>query len=152
MKTKGLMFIALLFSGATFAQTATVKHEQQVKVSSSTQVDATGTQAAANTNTSAAAGGESAVTVDPSAVSAAKGEVKSNVESGVKTGVEAASHVEKQTVKAGKATVQQVNNVTATAARSTMHVNGAVNNSLKVNAAPVKVNTLTTGAIGLKGL
>lgn len=158
MKAKGLMFIALLISGAAFAQTTTVKQDQQVKVSSNTGVNAAadGQHAAAgastNTSISAAANTGTAVTVDPSAASAAKGQVKGNVENGVKTGVETAGHLEKQTVTTGKAAVRQVNNVTATAARSTMHVNSAVNNSLKVNAAPVKVSNITTGAIGLKGL
>lgn len=176
MKTKGLMIAALFISGAAFAQTATVKQEQEVKVSSNTQVGATAgdqhanaqanTQANTHANAQANAQGnvhtnaqataasqqESAVTVDPSAAVAAKSAVKSNAESGVKAVQATGDHLEKQAVETGKMAAGQVNNVTATAARSKMHVNGAVNNSLKVKAAPVKVNTLTTGAVGLKSL
>lgn len=171
MRTKGLMFIALFISGAAFGQTATVKQEQQVKAGSNTGVNAAaGNQrvtAATNTSSEVNAGSasavsagqvnapasaaynrESAVTVDPSAVSAAKGEAKSNVESGLETGLATGGHLEKQTVTAGKAAGRQVKNVTATAA----HINGTVNNSLKIKAAPVKVNTMTAGAVRLGGL
>ncbi|SEN54221.1 hypothetical protein SAMN04488505_11138 [Chitinophaga rupis] len=175
MRTKGLMFIALFISGAAFGQTTTVKQEQQVKAGSNTGVNAAaGNQhvtAATNTSSEVNAGSasavssgqvsapasiannrESAVTVDPSAVSAAKGEVKGNVESGLETGLATGGHLEKQTVKAGKAAGRQVKDVTATAAHSAVHVNGTVNNSLKVKAAPVRVNTMTAGAVRLGGL
>jgi hypothetical protein len=177
MKTKGLMIAALFISGAAFAQSTTVKQEQQVKVSNGTRADAaTATPHAnaqatataqqesavtvdpsaatphANAQATAAAQQEGAVTVDPSAAAAAKSAVKSNAESGVKAVQATGDQLEKQTVQTAKMATGHVNSVTATAARSTMHVNGAINNSLKVKAAPIKVNTLTAGAVGLKGL
>ncbi|HEY1165756.1 MAG TPA: hypothetical protein VGE90_11335 [Chitinophaga sp.] len=152
MKTKGLMIAALFISGAAFAQTASVKQEQQVKVSSNTQVNAAENKQPANVQANAAAQQESAVTADPSAAVAAKSAVKSNAKSSVKAVKATTDQLQDQTVQTSKVAVQQVNNVTATAARSTVHVNSAVNNSLKIKAAPVKVNALSSGAIGLKGL
>lgn len=171
MKTKGLMFIALFISGAAFAQTATVKQEQQVKTGSNASVNAAvsdqqvtarsaGSSETSISSASGTASGqvsathqqEGAVIVDPAAVSGTAEAVKSNVESGAKTGANTASHVAKQTVKQGNAAVQQLSGTTATAARSAVHINGAVNNALKIKAAPIKVNTLTTGAVGLGGL
>ena len=165
------MFIALFISGAAFAQTATVKQEQQVKTTSNAGVNATvGTQQVTaksatssetgiGSGTGVAAGQVSAthqqegtVVVDPTAVSGTTEAVKSNVESSAKSGVTTAGHVAKQTVKQGNATVQQVSSTTAAAARSAVHINSAVNNTLKIKAAPIKVNTLTTGAVGLGGL
>ena len=152
MKTKGLMIAAFFISGAAFAQTASVKQEQQVKVSSNTQVNAAENKQPANVQANAAAQQESAVTVDPSAAVAAKSAVKSNAQSSVTAVKATTDQLQDQTVQTSKMAVQHVNNVTATAARSTLHVNSAVNNSLKIKAAPVKVNALSSGAIGLKGL
>lgn len=152
MKTKGLMIAAFFISGAAFAQTATVNKGQQVKVSSNTGVDASADNQHVNAQAAANAEHESAVTVHPSAAAAAKSAVKSNMESGAKAVQATGNHLQKQTVQTGKMAAGQVNNVTATAARSTMHLDGAVNNSLKLKAAPVKVNTLTAGAVGLRGL
>ena len=171
MKTKGLMFIALFISGAAFAQTATVKQEQQVKTGSNASVNAavsdqqvTARSAGSSETSIGSASGiasgqasathqqEGAVTVDPAAVSGTAKAVKGDVESGAKAGVNTTSHVAKQTVNQGNAAVQQLSSTTATAARSALHVNSAVTNTLKIKAAPIKVNTLTTGAVGLGGL
>jgi hypothetical protein len=152
MKTKALMIAAFFISGAAFAQTASVKQDQQVKVSGNTQVNAAENKQPANVHASAAAQQESAVTVDPSAAVAAESAVKSNAQSSVAAVKATTDQLQDQTVQTSKMAVQQVNNVTATAARSTLHVNSAVSNSLKIKAAPVKVNTLSSGALGLRGL
>jgi len=152
MKTKGLMIAALFISGAAFAQTASVKQEQEVKVSSNTQVNAAENKQPANVQAKAAARQESAVTVDPNAAAAAESAVKNNAKSSVAAVKATTDQLQDQTVQTSKVAVQQVNNVTATAARSTLHANSAVSNSLKIKAAPVKVNALSSGAIGLKGL
>jgi hypothetical protein len=161
MKTKGLMFIALFISGATFAQSATVKQEQQVKAGNKTEVNAAvgGQRVASTSNTSTAVNAgsttpgqgavqattthsqQSAVTIDPSVVPAATGEVKSQAGTLVKTGV-----------ATGKATGAKVKSITSAAAHSAVQVNSAVNNSLKIHAAPINVKAVSAGAIGLKGL
>lgn len=173
MRTKGLMFIALFISGATFAQTATVKQEQQVKTNSnagtktaairtSSETNAGSTSAVsadqANAQANAAHKGKTEVTVDPSAVTTAKeaakshaeagletgiatGEaVKGHVESGLETGIETGNQLKEQTIKTGKTI------------RNAVQVNGTLNNSLKIKAAPVKLNTMTSGALRLGGL
>jgi hypothetical protein len=172
MKTKGLMFIALFISGAAFAQSATVKQEQQVKVESNTEVKTAGgsghAMAAANNSSeistrsamsenqvNAEAGAAynqgSAVTVDPSAVARVTGTVKGRAESGLETAAATGRQLEKQTMRAGKAATQHVNNVTA-ATHNAVRANGTLSNSMRIKAAPVKVNTLTSGAVGLRGL
>ena len=150
------MFIALFISGATFAQTATVKHDQQVKASSNNEANAGGWHAAATANTSseinagsatsvsanqaktqagAATKGESTVTIDPSAIASAEKAAKNNVESRLEAGMETGAQLKDQTVKAGKAAAGRVKKITAAAARSTMQINGAVSNTLKIKAA-----------------
>lgn len=172
MRTKGLMFIALFISGATFAQTATVKHEQQVKTNSSagtktaihtsSETNAGSTSAVSadqvNAQANAAHKGKTEVTVDPSAVTAAKAAVKSNLEAGLETGI-ATGEVVKGHVESGLETGIATGNrlkehtiKTGKAVRNAVQVNGAFNNSLKIKAAPVKLNTMTSGALRLGGL
>jgi len=178
MKTKGLMFIAFFVSGTAFAQTAAVKQDQQVKAGSKSTVSAAAgsqhvsvpanasTEANARSSSSVSAGQvniqagvahnqESAVTADPAAVSTAKEDVKSGAAGSLETGVKAGNQLEKQMIKTGEATGQQVTqsvkNVTAVAGNA-VRVNSTVNNSLKIKAAPVSVKTITSGAVGLKGL
>lgn len=169
------MFIALFISGATFAQTATVKHGQQVKISSdneakaeagnrhasaaaytSSEVNTAPASAVAanqaNVQAGAANKGESAVRVDLSAISSTEKTVKGNVESGLEAGAETGARLEKQTVKAGKVAGRQVKKITAAATRSPMQINGALSNSLRIKAAPVNVSAITSGALRLGGL
>jgi|GEM_PF-1433497 len=98
----------------------------------------------ANVQANAAQAQEGAI----NAANAANAAVNAHTESAVNAANAAVKTHTETAVNAGAATSKAA----AARVKGAANVHSAVNNSLKIQAAPVRVQTITTGTLGLKGL
>ena len=142
MKTRGLMLIAILFSGATFAQSATVKTEQTASVKVKSQPGNEGTTAKGNATVKSAVVAEieapALLESTASEVKSTASEVKGSADEHVNTAIETGKQ---STVQAA----QGIKNTLNTSAG----ISGNLLKTTNLKIAPVKINTRIISTTGL---
>ena len=134
MKTRGLMLIAILFSGATFAQNATVKAEQATSVTTAKgNASVQAEQATSVTTAKGNATVKSDITADHQA-SAIKSTADEKMNTAIETGKQSTVHL-----------AQGIKNTL----NSSAGISGNLLKTTALRIAPVKINTRIISRTGL---
>lgn len=135
MKTRGLMLIAILFSGAAFAQNATVKTEQTASVKVKSQTGNEGPTAKGNVTVKSAVMAENeAAGLLENTASEVKGTADEHINTTIETGKQSTVHA-----------AQGIKNTLNTSAG----ISGNLLKTTNLKVAPVKINTRIISTTGL---
>jgi hypothetical protein len=147
MKAKGLMAIALLFSGAAFAQQTSVKTNGKVTANSQTSANATTGNAGMSASNTATVHVQSNSAVQ--AAQTANGQLNTMATTAASTSAGAQNGVN-GTLRTTATTGAKLENTATSSVKTAAHMNATVNQAMKIKAAPVRINTHIGG--GLSGI
>jgi hypothetical protein len=140
MKAKGLIAVALLFSGAAFAQQTSVKTDGKVSANS---------QATAG-NTSMGASNTATVHVQSNSAEQAAQTANSQLNTAATTSASTAASAQNtvnSTLQTAATTGTKLENTATSNIKAASHINATVNQAIKIQAAPIRINTHIAGGV-----
>ncbi|MGF6850944.1 DNA anti-recombination protein RmuC [Chitinophaga sp. W3I9] len=141
MKAKGLMAIALLFSGAAFAQQTSVKTD--VKVSANSQTNAN----AATGNAGVGASNTATIHAQSNGAEQAVQTVNSQLNTATATAASTSASVQNTVNSTLQTAGTKLENTATSSVKAVSHLNAAVNQTMKIQAAPIRINTHIAGGV-----
>lgn len=144
MKAKGLIAIALLFSGAAFAQQTSVKTDGKVSAGSQTSANAaTGNAGVSTSNTTT-------VHVQSNSAEQATQTAGSQLNTVATTAASTSAGVQNtvtSTLQTAATTGSNLGNTATSNVKAASHINATVNQAMKIQAAPIRINTHIAGGV-----
>ena len=144
MKAKGLMAIALLFSGAAFAQQTSVKTEGKVSAGSQTNANA------ATGNTGVSTSNTATVHIQSNGAEQATQTAGSQLNTVAATAASTsaiAQNTVTSTLQTAATTGSELKNTATSNVKAATQINATLNQAMKIQAAPIRINTHIAGGV-----